>query len=87
MRALDPTCNSSIKSELGYSEWSLNRLASLWPRKKETPGNETLQSNSYHEYMLHCDVSAAFEQYQSISSEVHVPKPFKFISWEENDAF
>ncbi|KAJ5462150.1 hypothetical protein N7530_010355 [Penicillium desertorum] len=35
--------------------------------KKETPGNEKLPSNLYHEYKIHCDVSAAFEHYQSIN--------------------
>ncbi|OQE13578.1 hypothetical protein PENFLA_c046G10015 [Penicillium flavigenum] len=55
--------------------------------KKETPGNEELQSNLYQEYKIHCDVSAAFEHYQSINREVRVPKPFEFISREQNNAF
>lgn len=55
--------------------------------KKESPGNEKLRSNLYHEYTIHCGVSATFEHYQSINSEVHVPKPFKFISREDNSAF
>ncbi|KGO76042.1 hypothetical protein PITC_011990 [Penicillium italicum] len=55
--------------------------------KKESPGNERLPSNLYHEYKIHCDIWAVFEHYQSISSEVHIPKPFKFISREENGAF
>ncbi|KAJ5528549.1 hypothetical protein N7527_001942 [Penicillium freii] len=55
--------------------------------KKESPGNEKLRSNLHQEYMIHCHVSATFEIYQSINSDVHVPKPFKFISREENSAF
>ncbi|CAG8902447.1 unnamed protein product [Penicillium egyptiacum] len=45
--------------------------------KKESPGNEKLPSNLYHEYKIHCDVSAAFEHYQSINREVRVPIPFE----------
>ncbi|CAG8248708.1 hypothetical protein PENNAL_c0009G00389 [Penicillium nalgiovense] len=55
--------------------------------KKETPGNEKLPSNHYHEYKIHCNVSAAFEHYQSINREVRVPRPFEFISRKQNDAF
>jgi hypothetical protein len=55
--------------------------------KKETPGNETRRSNLDHEYSLHCYISTAFEHYHFINSEVHVPKPFQFISRKENDAF
>ncbi|OQE36695.1 hypothetical protein PENCOP_c011G06027 [Penicillium coprophilum] len=55
--------------------------------KKETPGNETLRSKLYHEYILHCNASAVFEQYRFISSEVRVPKPVQFISREGNSAF
>jgi hypothetical protein len=54
--------------------------------KKETPGNEKLPSNLYHEYKIHCDVSAAFEHYQSINRGVHVPKPLEFISRKQNNA-
>ncbi|KAK4861860.1 hypothetical protein LT330_003895 [Penicillium expansum] len=55
--------------------------------KKENPGNERLPSNLHHEYTIHCDIWTAFEHYQSISSEVHIPKPFKFISRKDNTAF
>lgn len=55
--------------------------------KKETPGNEKLPSNLYHEYTIHRDVSTAFEQYQSINGKVYVPKAFEFISRKGNDAF
>jgi hypothetical protein len=56
--------------------------------KKESPGNEALFSNLRHEYAIHCDVSAAFERYQTATNnEVHVPKPFEFISKTHNHAF
>ncbi|KXG51940.1 uncharacterized protein PGRI_082240 [Penicillium griseofulvum] len=55
--------------------------------KKETPGNETRRSNLHHEYSLHWYISTAFAHYHSINREVHVPKPFQFISRKENDAF
>ncbi|KAI2709065.1 hypothetical protein CBS147332_6124 [Penicillium roqueforti] len=55
--------------------------------KKESPGNEKLPSNLYHEYKIHCDVSAAFEHYQSTNGGIHVPKPFELISRKENSGF
>lgn len=56
--------------------------------KKESPGNEALSSNLRHEYTIHCDVSAAFEHYKSATNnDVHVPKPFEFISNRQNHAF
>ncbi|KAL5362153.1 hypothetical protein BJX96DRAFT_176896 [Aspergillus floccosus] len=56
--------------------------------KKEYPGNETLRSNLLREYRSHSDVSAAFERYQSATHNlVHVPKPHRFISTADNDAF
>jgi hypothetical protein len=56
--------------------------------KKESPGNEALFSNLRHEYAIHCDVSAAFERYQTATNnEVHVPKPFEFISKTHNHVF
>ncbi|KAJ5788945.1 uncharacterized protein N7518_005956 [Penicillium psychrosexuale] len=55
--------------------------------KKEFPGNEDLPSNLGHEYRIHCTVSATFEYYHSLNSEVHVPKPYNFIFKEENNAF
>ncbi|KGO42792.1 hypothetical protein PEX1_084630 [Penicillium expansum] len=55
--------------------------------KKESPGNEKLRSNLSHEHTIHRGVSATFEYYQSINTEVHVPKPLRFISKEENSAF
>ncbi|KAJ5511427.1 hypothetical protein N7453_003530 [Penicillium expansum] len=55
--------------------------------KKENPGNERLPSNLRHEYTIHCNIWTAFKHYQSISSEVHIPKPFKFISRKDNTAF
>lgn len=56
--------------------------------KKEYPGNEVRPSNLRHEYIIHCDVSAAFERYQSATHNmVHVPKPHDFISKANNVAF
>jgi hypothetical protein len=56
--------------------------------KKESPGNEALFSNLRHEYAIHCDISAAFERYQTATNnEVHVPKPSEFISKTHNHVF
>ncbi|KAJ5928340.1 hypothetical protein N7466_007296 [Penicillium verhagenii] len=56
--------------------------------KKETPGNEMRSSNLRREYQTHCDVSAAFQQYQSVTQNVvHVPTPHTFIWKTEEDSF
>ncbi|KAJ5566733.1 uncharacterized protein N7459_010115 [Penicillium hispanicum] len=56
--------------------------------KKESPGNEALSSNLRHEFTIHCDVSAAFDQYENAThSHVHVPKPHEFISKTQNHTF
>ncbi|KAJ6186792.1 hypothetical protein N7519_008093 [Penicillium mononematosum] len=46
-----------------------------------------LQGAVFEQYKIHCDVSAAFEHYQSIHREVRVPKPFEFISRNQNNTF
>lgn len=56
--------------------------------KKENPGNEILSSNLWHEFTIHRDVTAAFDQYKHAThSQVHVPKPHEFISKTQHHTF
>lgn len=56
--------------------------------KKESPGNETLSSNLWHEFIIHRAVSAAFDEYEHATHrQVHVPKPYRFISKTQNHTF